>query len=354
MWCSRTCLVWKELTETRRRSTGQQPGTKSASRPADKPQINRLSTGGFVPAFSLHRMSLVRTSEDMFTTGVFDALEDTSDGGVLRGESCRRPMLQGPLCPAAPLCAAGPDPPVVCLGFGLDKFMMWCDVMWCDAVWCDVGAMWCYFTSSHVISCNEVGCGGEECIVMRRMGCIGFWYDVMMWLASMWCDVMPCAVMLCNVIRYSVLRFAAMKWGGMWRDGRWCCVIWWNIMRCVAKWCGLVWCSAICCDVLWCHVMPCVSTWCDVMQYDGVWRARCHVMWCGVVLFHLSNPKPGHTTGLSGRGGARRGGGAGWGWVGRDAVGSTWPGDNPPSCPPANREHCPERLFGSTNSLIRT
>ena len=29
--------------------TGRQPGTKSASRPGDKPLINRLSTAGFVP-----------------------------------------------------------------------------------------------------------------------------------------------------------------------------------------------------------------------------------------------------------------------------------------------------------------
>ena len=41
-------------------------------------------------------------------------------------------------------------------------------------------------------------------------------------------------------------------------------------------------------------------------------------------------------------------------WVGRGAVGSILPGDNTPSCPFANREHCPERLFGSTNSIIRT
>ena len=41
------------------------------------------------------------------------------------------------------------------------------------------------------------------------------------------------------------------------------------------------------------------------------------------------------------RGGARRGGRAGRGWVGRDAFGSIWPGDYPPSSPPANREHCP-------------
>ena len=40
--------------------------------------------------------------------------------------------------------------------------------------------------------------------------------------------------------------------------------------------------------------------------------------------------------------------------VGRDAVGSIRPGYNPPSSPPANREHCSERFFGSKNSLIRT
>ena len=69
---------------------------------------------------------------------------------------------------------------------------------------------------------------------------------------------------------------------------------------------------------------------------------------------YLSNPKPGHTTGWSGRGGAQRGGGAERSWVGRDAVGSIRPGDNPPSCPPAYREQCPERYFGHTNSLIST
>ena len=37
-----------------------------------------------------------------------------------------------------------------------------------------------------------------------------------------------------------------------------------------------------------------------------------------------SNPKPGHTAGRSGRGGARRGLREEQGWVGRDAVGSIW------------------------------
>ena len=71
------------------------------------------------------------------------------------------------------------------------------------------------------------------------------------------------------------------------------------------------------------------------------------------LLDHLSNPKLGHTAGRSGRGDAQRGGWARRGWVGQDAVGSIRPGDNPPSCPPANREHCPELLFESTNNLIR-
>ena len=53
---------------------------------------------------------------------------------------------------------------------------------------------------------------------------------------------------------------------------------------------------------------------------------------------NLSNPKPGHTTGWSGRGGARPGGEGGRGWVGQNAFGSTRPGDNPPSCQPANRD----------------
>ena len=38
----------------------------------------------------------------------------------------------------------------------------------------------------------------------------------------------------------------------------------------------------------------------------------------------------------------------GRGWVGRDAV-SIRPGDYPPSFPPANRRHCPGRLFESTD-----
>ena len=52
---------------------------------------------------------------------VFDAFEDTREGCALREETCRRPSLPGSPCPAAPLCAARPDPPGVCSGFGFDR-----------------------------------------------------------------------------------------------------------------------------------------------------------------------------------------------------------------------------------------
>ena len=58
--------------------------------------------------------------------------------------------------------------------------------------------------------------------------------------------------------------------------------------------------------------------------------------------------QPGRTTGGSGRCGACRSGGAGRGWVGRDADGSVRPGNNRPSCPAGHRRDCPERLFGGT------
>ena len=47
---------------------------------------------------------------------------------------------------------------------------------------------------------------------------------------------------------------------------------------------------------------------------------------------NLTSSKPGHTTGGSGRGGARWGAGAGRGGAGRDADGSVRPGDSRPSC----------------------
>ena len=85
-----------------------------------------------------------------------------------------------------------------------------------------------------------------------------------------------------------------------------------------------------------------------------LYRFRNKQMGSFFCLLNLSNPKPGHTTGRSDRGGAPRGNGEARGWIGRDAVRSIGQEDNPRSRPPGNREHYLERLFGSTNCLIRT
>ena len=86
------------FTETkRRRSTGWQQGTKSASRPAAtpvmncgwisrQPRVNRESTAGqprvnrwFCSSAGLHRILLVRTSGETLKQRFFDALENTVD-----------------------------------------------------------------------------------------------------------------------------------------------------------------------------------------------------------------------------------------------------------------------------------
>ena len=72
------------------------------------------------------------------------------------------------------------------------------------------------------------------------------------------------------------------------------------------------------------------------------------------IQINLSNPKPGHAMGRSGRGGAQRGGRAGRDYVGRQAGSSIQPANNAPSGPPANRENNSEPLFGSTNKLVRS
>ena len=70
-----------------------------------------------------HGISFVRASEELFTTVVFDALGCTRDGCVLRKQTRRHPILPGLPRPAAPPCAARPDPPVVCPGFGFHKYL---------------------------------------------------------------------------------------------------------------------------------------------------------------------------------------------------------------------------------------
>ena len=96
--------------QKRRRSTGHQPGKRSVSRPADKPRINRLSTGDFVHAFGLHRISLVRAFGETFRRRFFDALEGTKDLRCLGEHFCWHPILPDPARP--PRRAPRPDPPV--------------------------------------------------------------------------------------------------------------------------------------------------------------------------------------------------------------------------------------------------
>ena len=85
-----------------------------------KPFVNRT----FCLAYGLHRISLVRASKEMFRTVVFDALEGTRDGCVLCEQTRRRPIQPGLPSPAAPPCAAPPDPSVVCPDFGFDRFVI--------------------------------------------------------------------------------------------------------------------------------------------------------------------------------------------------------------------------------------
>ena len=54
---------------------------------------------------------------------VFDALENTGVGRALPEEARRRFILPGLPCPAVSLCAARSESPVVCTGFGFDRFI---------------------------------------------------------------------------------------------------------------------------------------------------------------------------------------------------------------------------------------
>ena len=85
----------------RPRSTSQQPGTKSSSRPANKPLIYRWPTADFVPAFGLDGI-LFRVSGETLGRRVVDASENTKvmnfkkwfDVPVLAIELTRMPNLK--------------------------------------------------------------------------------------------------------------------------------------------------------------------------------------------------------------------------------------------------------------------
>ena len=77
------CMKRVYRDKEKRRSTGQEPGRKSASRPGDEPVVNR----GFCSSIGFHRISLVPASGEAFKRRVFDALEGTRDSCLLGNNS---------------------------------------------------------------------------------------------------------------------------------------------------------------------------------------------------------------------------------------------------------------------------
>ena len=108
---SRTCLACKEFTETNRRQyIGQQPGTKSARRPAGgQPVVNRW----FCSLVGLHRVFFVRASIDTPRKVFFDLLKGKRDVCLLAESSRRRPVLPVPASSRRP-AARRPVPTRVC------------------------------------------------------------------------------------------------------------------------------------------------------------------------------------------------------------------------------------------------
>ena len=98
----------------RRRSTGQQPGTKSARGPSDEPLVSR----SLCSPIGLHRISFVRVSGESLRTVFFDAL-GVKRVGLSPGRPSPSASRPAPPCPAPPPRSAPPrpDPPVVCPGF---------------------------------------------------------------------------------------------------------------------------------------------------------------------------------------------------------------------------------------------
>ena len=115
----------KGFTKTnKRRSIGQQPGTKSGRRPADKPRINRGSTARCVPPsvyIGFRLFVLPRIVQDICLRCPGN-LGGQRSGCLLGRPTHRHPIsCPAPLRPAAPPCAAPPRPARGMSGFGLDK-----------------------------------------------------------------------------------------------------------------------------------------------------------------------------------------------------------------------------------------
>ena len=81
-------------------------------------------SGFWIRQVGLHRISLVRASGETFKRRVFDALESAGKDCSLGEQFCWQTVLPDPTPP--PRRAPRRDPPVVCPGFGFDKYL--CDV----------------------------------------------------------------------------------------------------------------------------------------------------------------------------------------------------------------------------------
>ena len=100
-----------------RRSTGQQPGTKSSSRHADNPQETAekpIVKRGTSSSIGLPTIWLVRASGETFRRRVFDALEKTRVACLLGEVFCPTP-------PRRPAVRPDPTRSLYVRGFGLDK-----------------------------------------------------------------------------------------------------------------------------------------------------------------------------------------------------------------------------------------
>ena len=115
-----------QFTKTiRRRYTGQQPGTKSARRPADKRQIHHGATAGFaLPSvyIGFPLFVLPETCPGGFSSIVWRLREAVVS---LANRPVGVPSASRPRPAAPPSLRAPPRPdlPVVCPGLGLDRFI---------------------------------------------------------------------------------------------------------------------------------------------------------------------------------------------------------------------------------------
>ena len=100
--------------------TGLAPSPRRALRP-DLPVVRMFGfwTQQVYIGFSLFVLAKGRSGQF-----VHDTLSDWRDGWLLGHSTSRRPVLPGPAAPRRPAVPRRLEPPVVCSGFGLDRFQV--------------------------------------------------------------------------------------------------------------------------------------------------------------------------------------------------------------------------------------